>query len=204
MTTLASTHTSLGRSSDRLNSAPGGAEKVRWYGRELLLRPIRPADEARHGAFSAQLTAEDLRLRLFSSRRAVPHAEIERQVHPDPATEVAFVVLAQQAGGSVDEPLEELATARAVAGDDNLEAEFGITVRSDQKGQGLGRLLLVKLIESVKRRGTKRIACEVLRENEPMRALATRLGFRIEKRSSEPGSLRYVLDLESAKGRSAC
>ncbi len=148
------------------------------------MRPIGPADDARHGAFFAQLAPEDLRLRFFSSRREIPHAEIERRVHPDAATEVAFVVLAQRADGSP----EELATARAVAGADNVEAEFGITVRSDLKGQGLGRLLLARLIERVKRRGTQRIACEVLRENRPMRALARRLGFRIEQRSPRTGT----------------
>jgi acetyltransferase len=181
-----------------------GAETVLWRSRELLLRPIGPEDEARHAAFFAHEAPDDLRLRFFSSRREVPHAEIARLVHPDEATEVAFVVLAQRADGSPGEAPEELATARAVAGADNVEAEFGITVRSDLKGQGLGQILLAKLIDSVKRRGTQRIVCEVLRENEPMRALATRLGFRIEKRTPEQGSLRYVLELRPAKGLSSC
>lgn len=184
------------------DSAPAacrsGAETVLWRGRELLLRPIVPADDARHGAFFAQLAPEDLRLRFFSSRRAIPHAEIERRVHPDQATEVAFIVLAQGADGLP----EELATARAVADAANVEAEFGIAVRSDLKGRGLGRILLAKLIDSVERRGTQRIVCEVLHENGPMRALATRLGFRIEKRPPQQGSLRYVLELQAAKGLS--
>ncbi len=175
-----------------------GTQTLHWHGRELLLRPIGPADDARHAAFFAHLAPEDMRLRFFSSRRDIPHAEIEQRVHPDAATEVAFVVLAQRADG----PPEELATARAVAGADNVEAEFGIVVRSDLKGQGLGKILLAKLIDSVRRRGTRRIVCEVLHENQPMRALATRLGFRIEKRTPEQGSLRYVLELQPAEALS--
>ncbi len=171
-----------------------GAETVLWRGRELLLRPIEPADDERHGAFFAGLAPEDLRMRFFGNRRDVSPAEIDRQVHPDESVEVAFVVLAQRAGA----PPEEWAAAQAVAGADNVEAEFGIAVRSDLKGRGLGRILLAKLIDSVKGRGTRRISCEVLHENLPMRALAARLGFRIEKRSPEQGSLRYVLDLQAA------
>ena len=48
------------------------AETVAWHGRSLLLRPIRPEDEAQHRAFIEQLTPEDLRLRFFSSRRELP------------------------------------------------------------------------------------------------------------------------------------
>jgi acetyltransferase len=178
---------------------PGGDETVLWRGRELLLRPIRPADDARHGAFFEQLAPEDLRLRFFSNRSEIPDAEIERMVHPDAATEVAFIVLAQRADGPPEGPPEELATARAVAGADNVEADVGIAVRSDLKGQGLGQILLAKLIDSVKGRGTQRIVCEVLRENEPMRALASRLGFRIEMQTPEQDSLRYVLELQPAE-----
>ncbi len=176
-----------------------GGETVLWRGRELLVRPIRPEDDARHAAFFAHEAPDDLRLRFFSSRREVPPAEIARLVHPDAATEVALVVLAQRADGPPEEAPEELATAIAVAGADNVEAEFGITVRSELKGQGLGKILLGKLIDSVKRRGTQRIVCEVLHENQPMRALASRFGFRIEKRTPDQGSIRYVLDLQPVK-----
>jgi acetyltransferase len=174
-------------------------ETVVWRGRPLCLRSLRPADGARHGAFFAHLAAADLRLRFFSSRRELPQAEIDQLVHPDAATEVALLLLAPLPGEAADVASEELATARAVAGADNLEAEFGITVRSDLKGQGLGALLLTRLIAQVRRRGTQRIVCEVLRENTPMRALATRLGFRVESRTQEHGSLRYVLDLQAGK-----
>ncbi len=177
-----------------------GEETMLWRGRQLLLRPIGPGDEARHAAFFAHEAPDDLRLRFFGSRREVPHAEIARLVHPDAATEVAFIVLAQRAHGPSEEPSEEVATARAVAGADNVEAEVGITVRSDLKGQGLGQLVLTKLIDSVRRRGTQRIVCEVLHENEAMRALATRLGFQIERRNPGPGPLRYVLELQPVQG----
>jgi acetyltransferase len=162
-----------------------------WRGHALLIRPVVPGDEVRHADFFAHLQADDLRLRFFNVRRNVPHAEMIRLVHPDEATEVALIALV---GGPNGEP-EEVGTARAVSDADNLEAEFGITVRSDLKGLGVGRLLLAELIARVRQRGTRRIACEVLRENAPMRALASALGFHIEPRAPGRGPMRYVLDL---------
>ena len=59
------------------------AETVSWQGRELLLRPIGPEDEALHRAFVEDLAPEDLRMRLFSSRRELPRSELARLVQID-------------------------------------------------------------------------------------------------------------------------
>jgi len=166
-------------------------ETLLWYGRPLCVRSIVAGDEVRHADFFAHLRPEDLRLRFFSQRRDMPHAELVRLVHPDEDREVALIALATGEDGL---PVE-VATARAVTGDDKHEAEFGITVRSDLKGQGLGRLMLAQLIARVRQRGTQRMACEVLRENAAMRALATRLGFRLRRTAPGSGPLQYVLDL---------
>ena len=178
-------------------AGPGSAAKIfDWRGRALLIRPIVPSDEARHTAFFAHLAPEDLRLRFFSPRREVPQAEMLRLVHPDAVTEVALMALAAGADGE----LEEVASSRAVADADNVEAEFGITVRSDLKQQGLGRLLLTHLIATVKSRGTQRIACDVLHENTAMRALASSLGLHIDLRAPIGGPMRYARVLRPCVG----
>ncbi len=51
---------------------------------------------------------------------------------------------------------------RAQADPDNDTAEFAVLVRSDLKGQGLGSLLLEKIIRYCRERGTRRIAGDVL------------------------------------------
>ena len=163
-------------------------QTVDWRGHPLLIRPIVPTDEARHTAFFGRLDPEDLRLRFFSPRREVPHAEMLRLVNPEPATEVALMALAADEYGV----LEEVASSRAVADIDNVEAEFGITVRSDLKRQGLGRLLLTHLIAMVSQRRTQRIACDVLHENTAMRALASSLGFHVDLQAPIGDPMRYV------------
>jgi acetyltransferase len=172
------------------------AETVSWQGGELLLRPIRPEDEALHRAFTEHLAPEDLRLRFFSMRRELPRSELARLVQIDYAREMAFIALA----GRPDGTPETVGVVRAVTDPDNIEAEFAIIVRSDLKGRGLGRMLLDKLVRYQRSRGTQRLVGEVLHENEAMRQLARDIGFRVDAEASDGGSLRHVLELQGTAG----
>jgi acetyltransferase len=168
------------------------AETVAWHGQRLLLRPIRPEDEAQHGEFMSRIDHEDLRLRFFSSRRDLPRSELARLVQIDYAREIAFVALAEKPDGTP----ETLGAVRAVADPDNIEAEFAILVRSDLKGRGLGHLLLEKLIRYQRAHGTQRLVGLVLRENEAMHDLARAHGFRIDPGGADTTSVRHVLQLQ--------
>lgn len=94
--------------------------------------------------------------------------------------ELAFI--ATRSGNASD---ETLAVVRAVIDPDNVDAEFGIVVRSDLKGGGLGVILMKKLIRHLRERGTRRLVASVLAENTRMRELARELGF--TQARGEPG-----------------
>ena len=79
-----------------------------------------------------------------------------------------------------DGTAQTLGVVRAVIDPDNVDAEFAIIVRSDLKGQGLGHLLLRKMIDFLAGRGTQRMVAYVLRENEAMRELARSQGFAVD------------------------
>jgi acetyltransferase len=144
-----------------------------WRGRALTIRPVRAEDEPQHRVFLERLSPEDIRMRVFYSRRTMARSELARLVQIDYEREMAFVATVAGEGG-----LEEtLGAARAACDPDNEAAEFGIVVRSDLKGQGLGRLLMQALIDHLQQRGTRRLVGEVLAENRGMRALCQRLGF---------------------------
>ena len=175
------------------------SETVAWAGRELLLRPIRPEDEASHLAFIERLKAEDLRLRFFSVRRTLPRSELARLVQIDYAREMAFIALAPGADGVT----ETLGVVRAIADPDNREAEFAVIVRSDLKGHGLGELLMGKLLRYLRNRGTQRVVGDVLHENRPMRELAEGLGFRIDEKVHDDFVLHYVLNLQPDSSEAA-
>jgi acetyltransferase len=162
---------------------------VEWEGRELVVRPIRPEDEGIHREFLERTQPEDLRLRFFSSRRTLPRSEIARLVQIDYAREMAFVAVADSGGRD-----EILGVVRAVCDPDNIEAEFAILVRSDLHRHGLGRLLLARLLEWLRQRGTGRIVGDVLHDNQAMRALMHDFGFGAAP-SAEHGVSRFTLVL---------
>jgi acetyltransferase len=106
-------------------------------------------------------------------------------------------------GDGADASSEEtLGVARAIADPDNVEAEFGIIVRSDLKGSGLGERLMGKLIDYLRARGTQVLSAVVLTENQRMLALARDLGFTVEPRN-EDGTRRIRLPLQTPAGAQA-
>lgn len=152
-----------------------------WDGRRVCVRPIRPEDEAQHREFLESLGPEDLRMRFFHTRRQLSHGELARLTQIDYDREIAFIA---------EEDGRTLGTARAIADPDNADAEFALVVRSDLKGRGLGSLLMDRLLDYLKSRGTARVHGLVLHENAAMRGLARAKGFSAV-RDDEPGVERW-------------
>ncbi|WP_341896349.1 bifunctional acetate--CoA ligase family protein/GNAT family N-acetyltransferase [Ferrovibrio terrae] len=145
-------------------------------GESVLLRPVRPEDEPAHEDFLQRVSAEDFRLRFFSPMRQLPHSEMARFTQIDYEREMAFIATRPNPADA-DGPAETLGVVRAITDPDNLRAEFAVLVRTDMKGQGLGELLMRKIIDYCRQRGTREIVGDILRENQAMRTLAAELGF---------------------------
>ena len=174
-------------------------EMWNWQGQPITLRPIRPEDEAQHRAFLERLDPEDIRLRVFYSRRHIEHSELARLTQIDYAREMAFIATRPGPDGVE----ETLGAVRVAIDPDNIGAEFGVIVRSDLKGSGLGHKLMSKIIEHLRARGTQRIFGTVLRINRGMLELARALGFQETTNPSDPGDheTRFVaLDLQTPAG----
>ncbi len=169
-------------------------EHREWQGRALTLRPIRPEDEARHMAFLEKLDPADIRMRIFYTRRSIERSELARLTQIDYEREMAIVATALDTQGKE----ETLAVVRAVTDPDNHDAEFGIVVRSDLKGQGLGPILMHKLIAYQRGRGTQWLVATALQENAGMLALAQRLGFEPRSEQPEASTVALALDLRAA------
>ena len=149
-------------------------EKLTLPGREVVTaRPIRPEDEPAHRAFFERLDRDDVYFRFFNMVREMPHSQLARYTQIDYDREMAFI--AYRSGT----PDETLGVVRAVTDPDNERAEFAVIVRSDFKGKGLGKALLLKLIHYCRARGTRRLAGQVLDNNRAMLGLAHDLGFEV-------------------------
>lgn len=195
----------------RVNAAaPAGAARfaIRPYPAELVesflwtldgrthtvtLRPIRPEDEVQHLSFLLRLDPEDIRMRLFYSRRRIERSELARLTQIDYEREMAFIATWHPDDAHATQ--ETLGVVRVIADPDNVEAEFGILVRSDLKQAGLGRRLMDKVIAYLRQRGTQRLIATVLLENHRMLALAESLGLRPSAEQPDTQSRRLEMPL---------
>lgn len=150
-------------------------ETVQWQGAPLLLRPIRPEDGPAHLAFFAALTPDDVRYRMFVRMRELGPSQLARFTQIDYDREMAFIATRVNEKGEQ----ETLAVARVVADPDNVSAEFAVTVRSDLKGHGLGRMMMQKLIDYCRSRGTREIVGEALPQNARVIGMVRKLGFEV-------------------------
>jgi acetyltransferase len=154
-------------------------ERIEWNASHVLLRPICPEDTAQHLRFLENLDPEDIRMRIFHSKRYFAPSELARLTQIDYEREMAFVAAASDESGEV----QTLGVVRTVTDPENASAEFGLIVRSDLKGKGLGRILLAKMIRYCRARGTRMLVGEVLKNNHRMLGLARELGFTRSARS---------------------
>jgi acetyltransferase len=146
---------------------------LEWQGRRLLIRPIRPEDETTLAELITSLKAEDSRMRFFGTMRKLPRSQLARFTQIDYDREMSLVAIERGADG-VERSLGEV---RAVADPDNAVADFAILVRSDMKGKGLGTLLLARMVDYCRSRGTGEMFGETLSGNLRMKNLARDLGF---------------------------
>ena len=142
----------------------------------LVVRPIRPEDGPAHEAFFAALGAEDVRMRLFGSVRALSPSQLARFTQIDYAREMAFIATRR-----TGELWETLGVARIFSDPDGVEGEFAIVVRSDLKRMGLGALLFDCLLDYCRRRGLHVVMGITLAENLAMQGLAHSRGFDIQR-----------------------
>ncbi|WP_342643937.1 bifunctional acetate--CoA ligase family protein/GNAT family N-acetyltransferase [Rhodoligotrophos ferricapiens] len=167
---------------------PSGWEKELDLGGHLYrLRPIRPADASLYPDFVARVSADDMRLRFFAPQKQFSREMLVRLTQLDYDREIAFVAL--DAAGAL------AGVARLSADPDHQLAEYGVLVRSDLQGRGLGWALLQHLIAYGRADGLNRIEGIILSENAKMLQMARELGFTVRHDPREPGLFVAALDL---------
>ncbi len=163
----------------RLSILPYPQELREWImlpksKRKVELRPVRGEDEPGHVEFFSKLSPETIRYRFFHYRKAFSHDELVQMLQIDYDREMAFIAV----GTKADESGEEtLGAVRAWTDPDNLRCEFAIVIRDDVKGERLGWVMMRKIIDYCRERGTIEMIGSVLSDNRPMLALAQKIGF---------------------------
>jgi acetyltransferase len=150
-------------------------------GRCFVLRPLRPGDiEALRRAF-LRLTTDEVEYRFFHRPSELPASVMAQVRDLDPALDAAFVV---------DDAGEIRAVADLHVADSGApEAEFGLIVGKAISGHGIGRRLMLRLLEEARRRGLASLVGNVRADNARMIELCRDLGSTITRMPEELNTL---------------
>jgi acetyltransferase len=158
-------------------------------GVDVFLRPIRPDDARLYPEFFRKLDNRDIRLRLLAPRKQFNHEFLARMTQIDYAREMAFVALDPENG-------ELLGVSRIVADPDYTRAEYGVIVRSDLQGRGIGWSLMEQLLAYARSEALSVVEGEVLSENSEMLLMCRELGFAVHPDPEDPGCYKVHIKLD--------
>jgi acetyltransferase len=160
-------------------------------GRTLYLRPILPEDEPALQAMVRRMPQEDVRLRFFRPLKELTHQLAARLTQLDYDREMTFVLTGPGVAGKAD-----IWGMVSLAADPDLDkAEYAIAVDRSLAGQGLGFLLMRRIIDYARQRGIQEVFGEVLQDNESMLKINRALGFTIERDPDDPNVMHVSLPL---------
>jgi acetyltransferase len=145
------------------------------HGRRILLRPVRPGDSSAYEAMFQLVDRDDVRFRFFSYLKQLPSNELRRFQKIDYDLNINYIAL----GITASNQREMLGVVGATVVPEESSAEFGLLIRSDQKGLGLGRMLMEKLICACAVRGIGTLRAEVMTRNSPMLSLMRKMDFQL-------------------------
>jgi acetyltransferase len=159
--------------------------EARWQlpdGTDVLVRPIRPEDAEIEQDFVQNLSAESRYFRFMQSMDKLTPMMLARFTQIDYDREMALVAVVNE--GSPEERM--LGVARYVSNPDRQSCEFALTVADADQQRGIGRQLMLRLMNIAKDRGIEIMEGEVLSHNSKMLRLCEKLGFRAVRNAEEP------------------
>lgn len=160
---------------------------------EVLIRPIRPEDEPLMGAFNETLSPDSIYLRYFhpiSAAQLTSHEQLARLCFIDYDREMNLVAeLRNEDGTSAIIGLGQLTKLHG-----SREAEFAILISDEYQRQGIGTELLTRLVQFGRDEKLERIVAEILPENEGMKRVSARVGFKMHMNRDE-GVIEAALPL---------
>jgi len=146
-------------------------------GVEILLRPVKLADEPLLKDFFYTLSDQSIYRRFISLRTDMPHERLQDFAVIDYTKEMILLALATEGERETVVGVGQY----AIEGQTHT-AEVALVVRDDFQNRGVGSELLSYLTLLAKRQGLLGFSAEVLVDNQPMLHLFERGGFEVEKR----------------------
>ncbi len=159
------------------------AESVLSTGARIVVRPIRPDDEAMMVRFHEGLSDRSVYLRYFhmmTLARRTAHARLSGVCVVDFDREFVLVADGHDEAGRAP---AILGVARLQRIGEGGEAEFAVVVADRFQGVGVGGALMCQVITMARGEGVSRLRADILSENGPMRRLCARVGIPVRPTS---------------------
>jgi len=160
-------------------------------GREVLIRPIGPADLEALKRFFGALSPTTSRLRFHASIKEVPERLLREFTKPDQRQHVGFI--AEAHGRGEDGAPLLVAEARYVRCPDSDAAEFALVVADNWRRVGLGSSLTQILLHHAGGTGVRRLCGDALADNETVQRFLRSLGAYPLDRTERSGTVRLCL-----------
>lgn len=144
-------------------------------GEKIVIRPIRPEDEPLLVKFHEGLSERTVYHRFFSVMKLgqrVAHERLSRIAFIDYDREVTLIATRVNHG-----ELEMVGASRLVKQFGRPEAEFSLLIKDAFQRQGLGKEMLLRVLEIGRDEGLARVHGYVLPDNSGMLRLCDELGF---------------------------
>jgi GNAT superfamily N-acetyltransferase len=152
--------------------SPDTTEVTLRDGRQVTIRPIRTDDVARTAAFIEALSAESKHALFLSGVARLSDAALRQLCDPRDGRDMAYVATVPAGGGE-----RQIGVCRYAGADPDQGAEISVAVADDWQHQGLGKLLLRRLIDHARAHGVHRLYSMDAATNHGIRRLARDLGF---------------------------
>lgn len=168
-----------------IDLGPSPADVLMSDGQVAVIRLLRNSDRDGLQALHDQVSEDAFRLRFFTVGRASGTAYVDHLFNSTPAEVICLVA-------SLHDEIVAAATAERLGPD---EAEIAFLVADDERGLGLGSLLVEHLSAHSRDSGVRHLVAEVLRENHAMLGVFRDAGF-AASRTNEGGLVRVDLHTE--------
>src|SRR5579862_2635372 len=162
-------------------------------GKAVTIRPIRPEDEPAMVRFHEKLSERSVYLRYFQPLKLTQrtaHDRLTRTCFIDYDREMALVAERNREDGES----EILAVGRLSKLHGRSEAELAAVAIDEAQHKGLGSELYRRLIKIARDEKLATVVSNMLPENREMRAICTKLGFKMDS-NLEDNMIRAELEL---------
>ena len=157
-------------------------------GRRAAIRPIRRDDVARTAAFIDALSPQSRHALFLGGITRLSDAELQRLCDAEDPRGMAYVATVPTADGE-----RQIGVCRYAGADRTEGAEISVAVADDWQHQGLGKLMLRRLIEHARSRGVSRLYSMDAASNQAMRRLARDVGFNAQRDPDDVHQVIYSL-----------